>query len=174
MRNSSRDPARPALRTFLHGLIVEEFDGAEPPSSVLDGLTSYVRALDPAACAGKGPQVATLAVQVGDIVLDLGRVRRAWADSDLASAHLVMGGIRNQLGQIAARYQSDERDVKHLVALDRQLASIEDRNPVQADTALTRWTIAFARVVHLLKAHESRSLYDADTLSRWLKRSASI
>ena len=46
----SRDPGKPDLRNFIHGLVTEEFDGAEPPPAVLDGLAAYVRSLAPEAC----------------------------------------------------------------------------------------------------------------------------
>ena len=39
----SRDPASPALATFVHGLITEEFDGNEPPPVAFEGLLAYLR-----------------------------------------------------------------------------------------------------------------------------------
>ena len=48
----SRDPRKTDLRTFIHGLITQEFDGPEPPPAVLDGLAAYVRSLSPDACRG--------------------------------------------------------------------------------------------------------------------------
>ena len=46
----SRDPKKPDLRNFIHGLVTQEFDGAEPPPAVMDGLAAYVRSLTPEAC----------------------------------------------------------------------------------------------------------------------------
>ena len=36
----SQDPSSPALETFIHGLVTQEFDGAEPPPTVLKGLAA--------------------------------------------------------------------------------------------------------------------------------------
>jgi hypothetical protein len=173
----SHDPASPALRAFVRGLIVEEFDGAEPPARVLDGLTAYVRALDSAACAGKPPQPNSVAVQIGEVVLSLAVIRQAWADRAPDSAQLAIGGLRDRLGQIAARYDGMPGDVKRLVALDRQLARLAGaylNDPAQAGLALDRWSIQFARAALRLKASEPQSLYDANRLAISLGRSAPI
>jgi hypothetical protein len=173
----SRDPASPALRAFLRGLIVEEFDGAEPPPRLLDGLTAYVRALSPAACAGKGRQPRTVAVEIGEIVLEAGSLRQALAVGDPESARIVSGGIRDRLGQIAARYQGMSGDVKRLEALDRQLARLgvgPGAGSAKSLAAIDLWTRDFARAAQRLVTDESRSLYDKGRLALWLKRSAPI
>ncbi len=51
----------PTLETFVHGLVTEEFDGPEPPPAVVNGLAAYLRAQDPAVCAGKPRVPVTLA-----------------------------------------------------------------------------------------------------------------
>jgi hypothetical protein len=46
-----RDRKSAEFRIKVHGLIVEEFDGQEPPAEVLDAVVAYLDGLDPAACA---------------------------------------------------------------------------------------------------------------------------
>jgi hypothetical protein len=46
-----RDRKSEEFRVKVRGLIVEEFDGQEPPAAVLDALITYLDGLDPAACA---------------------------------------------------------------------------------------------------------------------------
>ena len=48
----SRDPRSDALEDFIRGLVVEEFDGLQPPRAVLKGLGDYVRAMSPSHCRG--------------------------------------------------------------------------------------------------------------------------
>ncbi|HZC15245.1 MAG TPA: hypothetical protein VE309_00640, partial [Caulobacteraceae bacterium] len=46
----SQAPDDPALGDFIHGIVTQEFDGAEPPPAVMAGLVAYVRSLSPDAC----------------------------------------------------------------------------------------------------------------------------
>src|SRR5437763_6192493 len=68
----SRDPKSADLRNFIHGLITQEFDGPEPPNTVLDGLVAYVRSLSPSAC--KAP--ANGAIRLGSMLDDTDRAVR--------------------------------------------------------------------------------------------------
>src|SRR5262249_45738331 len=43
----TRDPRKPDLAKFIHGLITQEFDGPEPPRKVLLGIADYVRSIAP-------------------------------------------------------------------------------------------------------------------------------
>ncbi|MBS0362340.1 MAG: hypothetical protein JSR98_13260, partial [Proteobacteria bacterium] len=61
-----QDPGQQKLEPFIHGLITEEFDGPEPTPAVLDGLASYVRALNPAACPAKARAPLTVALLMSD------------------------------------------------------------------------------------------------------------
>ncbi len=100
----SQDPRSGALEHFIHGLVTEEFDGAEPPPAVLAGLAAYVRALDPSAC----PTPAVERVRAAQAVADTRRAVRAaaaaLAQGDRASALLMIGSARTQLGLLAERY----------------------------------------------------------------------
>jgi hypothetical protein len=46
-----RDRGSEAFRTKVHGLIVEEFDGQEPPPDVFDAVLAYLGGLDISHCA---------------------------------------------------------------------------------------------------------------------------
>jgi hypothetical protein len=46
-----RDRGSEAFRTKVHGLIVEEFDGQEPPAYVFDAVLAYLSGLDVVHCA---------------------------------------------------------------------------------------------------------------------------
>jgi len=99
-----QDPASPALESFIHGLVTQEFDGAEPPPAVLAGLAAYVRALSPEACpaeprralrAGTYAEGARRAVRAASLALDR---------KDTATALFLLGAARGQLGLINERF----------------------------------------------------------------------
>lgn len=167
----ARSRTDPAMRQFIRGLIVEEFDGSEPPPRVLDGLTAYVLALDRAACDGKAEQPVNASVHIGELVLELGVVRQSLADNEPQSARLAMTAVRHRLGQMAARYQMVERDFQRLVKLDKELAEVM-ANPASDQSsriaALDRWSGQLGRSIPRLIADEPRSLYDPERLREHL------
>ncbi|WP_380878559.1 hypothetical protein ACFB49_17450 [Sphingomonas sp. DBB INV C78] len=163
----SHDPASPALRTFIHGLVVEEFDGTEPPPRVLDGLAAYVRALDIRHCGQAGP------IRLADQLGDLDRARKA-ADSALhngdgATARLMIAAMRTALGQIDERYAIHglERHRNALRAADAQLQRFQrelDSDGRAPD--LDGWMRASHGWVAALRRDEAQSLYNADLLRK--------
>ena len=114
-----------ALESFIHGLVTQEFDGPEPPPAALSGLAAYVRALSPAAC----PKLTVEAVNAEGYLEDARRAVRtasqALARGDRATAALMLGSARSQLGLIYERYaaRSLAGDRDSLMGADRQLAS---------------------------------------------------
>ena len=106
----SQDPASPALRSFIHGLITEEFDGAEPPPQVLAGVVAYVRALSPAACPAQPRQ----RLRARDFATNAQRAARAaglaLGRKDPATAIFLVGAARTQLGLISERFDQPGSD----------------------------------------------------------------
>ncbi|MFN9928488.1 MAG: hypothetical protein ACK53I_16280, partial [Phenylobacterium sp.] len=111
-----------ALPAFIRGLVVEEFDGAEPPAAVLTGLADYVAALDPAACPASREAPVTLAGHLSD-------ARRALAAATTApypqtSARMI-GAARAALFQIDERYQALPAETRALRAAAARLAALQ-------------------------------------------------
>ena len=163
----SHDPASPALRAFLRGLIVEEFDGLEPPARILDGLAAYIRALrnDCGGTAQRG-----VADEAEGAIAAVLAARNALAAADPASAHLLIGAARSALGRIDERFAGNPA-IAHLLArrddeLRRLQAEVAGR--IAAKARLTRWTRAMARDLAALRAAEPGSFYTATTLGRAL------
>ena len=50
-----KDRKGPEFRAKVRGLVVEEFDGQEPPPYVFDALVAYLDSLDPSACMPGAP-----------------------------------------------------------------------------------------------------------------------
>ena len=96
--------ASPALKTFIHGLVVEEFEGAQPPAAVLDGLTAYVRALRPTACPAGGTERVTAAAAIAEALRAADAARGALARRDGPTAVLMIQAARAQLGDLAEHF----------------------------------------------------------------------
>src|SRR5690606_16061362 len=55
-----------ALEQFIHGIVVDEFNGVALPHRVLNGLAAYVRALRAEACPITRQRPITLAARIDD------------------------------------------------------------------------------------------------------------
>jgi hypothetical protein len=117
----SQAPANRMLEAFIHGLVVEEFDGPEPSPAVLDGLAAYVRALRPEACKGLETRVdlASRLALVDDAVglasAEQGETRR-----------LLFAAARSQLGAIDERFAIPGGEAARALLrdADRELAAL--------------------------------------------------
>jgi hypothetical protein len=174
-----QSPPSPALRTFIHGLVVEEFEGAEPPPTVLEGLAAYVRALDPAACAGGGTGGGSERVTAGTAVADALRAaaaaRAALAHRDRLTALVMIQAARIQLGDLAEHFDgpglAGERE--RLTRASFELADIADavrRADPAADERLAGWLKRAPSWRSALLQAEPRSLYDKGRLETALSR----
>ncbi len=163
----SRDPASPALRTFIRGLIVEEFDGLEPPPRILDGLTAYVRALR-SDCGPPTPRTA--AEEAGDAITAFQSANTALIEGDTASARLLLGAARSALGRIDERYPGQPKIARLLSRRDGALRRLqaEIAGDVTAISAQIHWAKGMGREAAVLRAAEPRSLYAPATLERAL------
>jgi hypothetical protein len=166
----SQDRASPALRVFIRGLITEEFDGAEPPPQVLDGLAAYVRALSPSACSSQARQplkiddfvdTARRAVRTGGLALDR---------KDPATAAFMVQAARSQLGLINERFDQpvSSRPRAALKAADLDLAAIiaaiRAGDP-RGRERLAVWLVQSETWVRTVEADEPRSLFNPARLA---------
>jgi hypothetical protein len=166
----SQDPGSPALERFIHGLVTEEFDGAEPPPAVLKGLADYVRALQPV-CALTDRTPWGVADALGETRLAARAALSALGRHDAASAVVMIQSVRSQLGAIYERYAGPDLAAARsaLAVADLDLRGAEDAARAgRADDAVTRltaWLAALPRTERLLKAGQSRSLYAPSVLA---------
>ena len=166
----SRDPGSPELKTFIHGIVTQEFDGAEPPATVLNGLVAYVRALAPSAC----PKNALAPIRMTGVMADALRAADA-ADMALArkdgpTAILMLASARTQLGLVYERY-ADPRLAPERAALataDLDLDSIQDgvRNHKDVSARLAIWQAGAHRLIQVLARREDLSLFAPDKLKQ--------
>jgi hypothetical protein len=166
----SQDRATPQLETFIHGLVTQEFDGAEPPPAVLGGLADYVRALDPAACPGQARQPVRVADYIAEARRAVRAAQMALDHHDAATADLMVQGARWRLGLINERYDAlgsaDARDGLSAADLDlyAALGAIRSGDP-KAGGRLSLWLVRSAAWAAIVEREEPRSLFDVTRLA---------
>lgn len=166
----SQDPGSPALRSFIHGLITEEFDGAEPPPQVLAGVAAYVRALSPSAC----PSQARQPLHARDFAANAARAARtaslALQHKDPATAVFLVGAARTQLGLISERFDQPgsgaARAALRTADLDLQAvrAAIRAGDP-RADERLAVWLAEAPSWTRIVEAQADQSLFNPARLA---------
>jgi hypothetical protein len=164
LQKVARDPKERKLEQFIHGLIVEEFDGPEPPAAVLDGIAAYVRALRAEACGEDEP--SGLAEMLAHTRAATTAAAAAFAKGDRETALVMVGAARSMLGRIDERFRLAHLEANRtlLKDADRELQAIRvSRRPGKSiRTWQGRWTERERR----LRIHEPRSLFEPAVLRR--------
>jgi len=151
------------LPVFIRGLIVEEFDGREPPPAVLAGLAAYVRALGPAACPAEPRAPLTAAVLMDDARRALTAAEAAVAAGDKPTAVLMIAAARARLGLIDERYKGLPAETARLRAADIRLSALQQAvREGRPDTAaaLADWRRDSRKLEAALAARERLSLFN--------------
>ncbi|MEO8000785.1 MAG: hypothetical protein ABI644_02835 [Arenimonas sp.] len=169
-RKISRDTSNRELETFIHGLIVEEFDGPEPTQLTIDGLASYVRMLSVNAC----PTAAEQKIRLSGYLYDARNAMQAAQFSidakDPGTTRLMLASARSVLGMINERYAGPElaSDRRLLSDADLELAAIQQALDNGADDVPLRiiaWQTRMPRWTKKLEHNESLSLFNATHLT---------
>jgi hypothetical protein len=169
----SRDPGSGALEHFIHGLIVEEFDGPEPSPQTLHAVANYVRALEGNACPLSDREPVTLAQSVDDSRRAVAAAAAAWSVGDYAAARLMVAAARSTLGLINERFASPAlaADRQELGDADLELLAIEqamDRKQPDIPLRLAAWRAAIPGWSRPLLRDERRSLFNPAELKHLL------
>lgn len=173
----SQDPRSGALEHFIHGLVTEEFDGAEPPPAVLAGLADYVRAMDPTVCDLRALEPIRAAQGVNEARRAVRAALAALARGDGAAAALMIGASRSQLGLLAERYAGPDlaadRDALALASLDLAADTEAARQGERTvPPRLTAWLVRSQAWAARLERDEGRSLYNPAVLATAAQRAS--
>jgi hypothetical protein len=170
----SRRSDDPALNNFIRGLIVEEFDGADPPQLILRGLGTYVRAIGGPEISQTGCDLARReALRLDSLVLDVSRSlkasRYAWTTGDVASARLLLSAARSGLGLINERFAAPNlrRDRQVVRIADKGLLAIEAHMDSGSGGVLARISASQRSLLRwstILKHDQGRSLFEPTLL----------
>ncbi len=171
----SQVPAEQKLEPFIHGLITEEFDGPEPTPAVLDGLASYVRALNPDACPAKARQRLTVDLLMSDARRAL-RAAKAQAEAgDNATAIVMVASARSRLGLIDERFADPSltKAREDLRASDIRLANIQHAlhdHEANVPSRLSTWLAGSGQLEAELEVRQASSLFNTTKLIVAAKR----
>jgi len=161
-----QDRTSQAFRDKVHGLIVEEFDGQEPPPEVFDDVLAYLDGLDVAACEDAAG-VKELGVR-DDIFAAM--TAAAYADSVTTPPEVALFYLRvarERIERLHERYAGDDHDLEmvrlDLVGMSRRLGVTADdiragRTPIR--TAYGDWMDLMQKLDRL----QRRSLYEPAVL----------
>ena len=158
-----------ALESFIHGLVVEEFDGPQPPPRVLAGLAAYVRALDPAACPARADAPLTTQIYLDDARRAVRAAEALAAQGETQSAALMIAAARARLGLIDERFAgpalAGERARLRAAdaALAKAAAGLRAGRPVQAE--LAAWRDRSVSMERSLVRREPASLFNPTRLA---------
>lgn len=156
----------PSLEHFVHGVMVEEFQGEEPSAEVMASLIAYMRALDQGECA-RGMAAVTLASAAED-------VRRAIAAADGANAEtsrLVLLAAQDAMGRVVERLPARrfQRERNSLEALARELGAMRNGDvAANMETALPGWRTRFDATIARVARRERQTYFNERTLARAL------
>jgi len=164
-------PGAAKLEPFIHGLIIEEFDGPEPSPAVLSGLGAYVRALSPAACPAAPRRPLTVALLMDDARRALHAARAMAAAGDRPTAVTMVASARARLGLIDERFSNPTLNPERtaLRAADARLAdaqaALREGRP-DAATDLAVWLRDSRALQATLTRRERASLFNPAHLAR--------
>lgn len=159
----------PKLKSFIHGLITQEFDGPEPPPQVLDGLVAYVAKLSPAACGGAASSPVALDAMLHDVDTAVRLARETLAAGDEPTGRVLLAAARSTLGSIDERFRlpGNEASRELLRQSDSELRTIELGDAPQS-AMFERWRKEWPAREQQLRRAERQSLYSEAVLRRFL------
>lgn len=165
----ARDPDKPALASFVHGLVAEEFDGADPGPLTMRALLAYLRAIRP--CESDGAEPVTPGAALDEVAAAVAAAGSALRLCDPETTRLMLGGARATLGDIDERYAGIDDARRRLRGADRTLSGLQqaiDRGEAGAAARIGRWRLPDG-LIRALRRAERRSLYDHDRLAQSLE-----
>ncbi len=161
------------LEKFIRDLIVEEFNGQEPSSTVLAALAYYVRSLSSA------PVKTRIALTVDSQLIAVGQAvlaaREAQQAGDLQLSHLLLASARHRLGLIHERYAGNRltKQRSALVSASKQLGRLQEiKDEADFSKALAHWETSYRKTRKLVSDKQHLSLYDPKLLMAALAQSA--
>ena len=158
-----------SLDAFVTGVIVDEFQGADPPPAVFNGLIAYLGALRADACPAHQDQAIHFAGDMADIRRTVDTLDAALDRNDPALADFLLLAVRGQLGRVHERFARPELEAERLELADlaRELGDLRRLIAMDGTTArdqLRAWRVRLDVAARTLAPAAERSYYDAGVL----------
>lgn len=159
----------PTLRAFVHGVIVEEFQGPEPPEAALDAVVAYVSSLDPAACKPGGERV-TLSMAAGDVRHAIHAASAMNTRGEGRTASLLLYAAQDALARVVERLPEarfpQERRTLGLLATELGAMRVAGA-PITTEVS-RGWQVRFDSVIARLARRERQTYFNPRLLDRAL------
>jgi len=159
-----------SLERFVHSVVVEEFQGAEPPPRARAGLIAYLSALDGETCP-RGETALTLNAFADDVR----RARQAALASveagDRATAALALLAAQDAIARIVERLPARRfaRDRRTLEGLARELTRLRGAPDLSGALAAPGWRVRFDAAIAKLAPRERETYFDEAALAAVLR-----
>ncbi len=157
---------RNGVDKFVHGLIVEEFDGIAPPPRVVAGLVDYVSGLSSGNCPAVQEVPITLIARLEDVRRAVLAAEAALFVGDPATAKVMLSSARSMLGIVHERF-ADPALGDHREALQRAsaaLAAVPVGNSEEGHKRIKVWLSGQRRWAGDLLRAETRTLFNPERL----------
>ncbi len=155
----------PSLENFVHGVVVEEFQGHEPHSQAFEGLIAYLHGL-------RVCETAAAPVTLTHAADDVRRAVTAAEGADAETARLVLLAAQDAMGRIVERLPARQfaRQRTEFEALSRELGRMRTSDDVGAtmEAALSGWRVRFDAAITRLARNERQTYFDEARLRRAL------
>jgi hypothetical protein len=154
----------PSLEHFVRGVIVEEFQGREPPLQAFESVIAYLG--DLRAC-----EAPMAAVTLAGAAADVRRAITAAAGAEPETARLLLLAAQDAMGRIVERLPARRfaRERARLEALSRELGAMRGGDVGAAlEAAAPGWRARFDATVARVARRERRTYFNERTLAQAL------
>jgi hypothetical protein len=157
----------PSLEHFVHGVIVEEFQGEALTDQALTGVVAYLRSSVIGACTGES------AITLASAADDVRRAVAAAESADAPTARLLLLAAQDGVGRIVERLPTRgfSHDRARFERISRDLGALR-REGVHArlTEAAPGWRARFDAAVRRVAPREQRTYFNETTLRAALER----
>jgi hypothetical protein len=158
----------PSLDAFVASVIVDEFQGAEPPPQAFAGIIAYLQALRTDAC----PAAPVAPITLDALSEDVRRMLQAAENADAPTASLVLLSAQDAVARIVERLppQDFARERLRLETLSRELgrARTANVNAALADLA-PGWRARFDAAIAAIRPRLAHTYFNEATLLEALR-----
>lgn len=150
----------PSLEHFVHGVIVEEFQGAPPSPHAMDAMLVYLRSLRAETCRA-GDERVTFETAASDVRRAL---RAAELTDERATSSLLLAAAQDAVGRIVERLPARPfgRERRRFEALSRELTAM--RSDDRWRQRSPAWRARFDGAVTRVARREQKTYFNEATL----------
>ena len=160
----------PDLQTFVRAAVVDEFQGAPPPESVMTGLVAYLEGLQSDGCPKQPIAMLSFEADAGEVLRILAVAIETLEHDDLHGGLFALTSLRAALERVHRRFPESILERDELIGLSRSVsrpqALVEARRLSDAIALLEAERTRFEHVLRDLAMQTSASFYDPDVLRR--------